>query len=142
MTDLTIDPKNLRGADLADYLHTFLVKNPDKHNQTEWGSECGTTACIAGWAGIITNNAKYEWEHYQDDDYSEEWLELKVTHPDFHMDFDGLGAHLLGLSWSDANRLFHTFDKEQALAALKQVADTGKIDWDLLPKVEYDLDYE
>jgi hypothetical protein len=44
----------------------FIKDNPDKHDQSTWINECGTTACFAGWACMLSGdqldrNATRSW---------------------------------------------------------------------------------
>lgn len=32
---------------------TFIKDNPEMHDQSIWANECGTTACLAGWACLL-----------------------------------------------------------------------------------------
>lgn len=96
-------PMQLRQAVLDQ-----IVTYPDTHDQRDWVSDCGTTACVAGWAlmfqlGYVPNADAF--------DVLEEAQEL------------------LGLSDYDAMRLFHYTTKEQARHALKSLANGDPVDW-------------
>jgi len=36
-----------------DRVMTFIKDNPEKHNQSVWSNDCGTAACLAGWACLL-----------------------------------------------------------------------------------------
>lgn len=46
-----------------DRVMTFIKDNPEKHNQSVWSNDCGTAACLAGWAcllnGAIVDKARF-----------------------------------------------------------------------------------
>lgn len=50
----------MANTELAEKIYEFIKANPERHNQAEWAveadSECGTQACVAGWAAIIGLN--------------------------------------------------------------------------------------
>ena len=47
----------MTNTELAEKVHAFITLNPDQYQQSDWTleseSECGTRACVAGWAAIL-----------------------------------------------------------------------------------------
>ena len=52
----------IRGRELAELVLKYVTEHPEKHNQQTWYggdlvnpsvSDCGTTACLAGWAVLL-----------------------------------------------------------------------------------------
>jgi hypothetical protein len=51
----------MRNAELFNTVADLLDLAPELHKQDVWESECGTQACIAGWACILgTDDFKYK----------------------------------------------------------------------------------
>lgn len=96
-------PMQLRQAVLDQ-----IVTYPETHDQRDWVSDCGTTACVAGYA-----------------------LLFQLGHIPIGDAFDVLEAAqgLLDLADYDAMRLFHYTTKEQARHALKFLANGDPVDW-------------
>ena len=97
-------PMQLRQAVLDQ-----IVTYPETHDQRNWVGDCGTTACVAGWAllfqrGYIPIGSPW--------DVMEEAMEL------------------LDLAPYDAMRLFHYTTEEQARLALKFLVNGEQIPWD------------
>lgn len=61
MTDPT-QISELRGAPLAKAVAEYITAHPEEWDQGQWGIEtdCGTTACFAGWTLILTDRAEFE----------------------------------------------------------------------------------
>lgn len=101
------------------YMGTFVRNN----------SECGTTACLAGWANILRLGEQGKGGNYQ-----------------FDSTYDA--AEWMGLEQSKANDLFYDYraddlpDKERkaaTIALLTKLRDTGEARWrDVIPD---DSDY-
>lgn len=97
-------PMQLRQAVLDQ-----IVTYPQTHDQRDWVSDCGTTACVAGWALILSSGHLPAGEAF---DILEEAQEL------------------LELSDYDAIRLFHYTNNSQACHALKFLANGDPVDWE------------
>lgn len=111
------------GRKLAAQILEHITAHPEQHDQVSFGekNDCGTTACIAGWAALLTDNAFFRKNN------DDEWrIFLK---PDAEDSFESLGANLLGMEYDDAWELFYCLDNEQAKAALGYVARGEEIDW-------------
>lgn len=109
------------GRKLAAQILEHITAHPEQHDQVSFGekNDCGTTACIAGWAALLTDNAFFRKNS------DDEWrMFLKPNGS-----FESLGADLLGMEYDDAWELFYCLDNEQAKAALGYVARGEEIDW-------------
>lgn len=51
-------------TELARKVRDQILLEPDSHRQDVWAEEtdCGTTACVAGWACIIAGKADLYWD--------------------------------------------------------------------------------
>lgn len=109
---------------LAQRVYEQITNHPETHDQTEWiytEAECGTAACVAGWAIMLSPLTNY---HVTSDGIPE---------------FDTLGgygtysttaAYVLGLDPLESERLFRASLKpEAAVEAVKYLANGKKIDW-------------
>lgn len=96
-------PMQLRQAVLDQ-----IVTYPETHDQRDWVGDCGTTACVAGWA-----------------------LMFQLGYIPTGDAFDVLetAQKLMDLDDYDAMRLFHYTTKEQARHALKSLANGDPVDW-------------
>ena len=82
---------------------------------------CGSTACIAGWAALLSGwkvrTTKITW-----DDGFEEVESIAVspegTKQRGSVDFEEEGGELLGLDYDDAHFLFYNTEGEQAIVVL------------------------
>lgn len=85
-----------------------IVTYPETHDQRDWVSACGTTACVAGWA-----------------------LLFQLGYIPVGNAFDVLeeAQRLLDLDDYDAIRLFHYTNQSQARHALKFLANGDPVDW-------------
>lgn len=115
------------GRKLAAQILEHITAHPEQHDQLSFGekNDCGTTACIAGWAALLTDNAFFRKKFEDDESYG--WR--LVVKPDAEYSFESLGANLLGMEYDDAWELFYCLDNEQAKAALGYVARGEEIDW-------------
>jgi len=52
-----MDTAMLQGAELLAATMSHIEANPERHNQSDWmrvGMSCGTAACLAGWAVLLS----------------------------------------------------------------------------------------
>lgn len=107
--------------EVAKKILKIVTENPGMHNQDGWGekTECGTSACVAGWAAIVTNNA--EWRKMQGG------FNLITTTEE---SFAELGERVLGLSFHDSRALFYSCNNSQAVQALDYLAAGKAIEWE------------
>jgi hypothetical protein len=103
------------GAKTAQAILDIVRLNPEFHDQHEWYEEvnpnaphCGTTMCVAGWAG---------------------WIHEGVVPDDDETKLEDRAAEYLGLDWGEADRLFYTMSEDAAVRALEYVARGEKINW-------------
>lgn len=79
--------------------------------------DCATAACIAGWTNIA-RGAKGNWHgSYQEG----EWLDL---------DTDQLNSLFNPPGFRNETATKKHFTKSRAVAVLKYLAETGKVNWD------------
>lgn len=104
-------------VDLMVKIREQITKHPETHDQETWGHEekCGTTHCIAGWAGALSG-AELRWLTSDDDA-----LLLRVA---------GLNPCLfargaLGLTDPEATRLFFEESEAKALVLLDEMISAG-----------------
>lgn len=96
-----------------------ITTYPESHDQGDWHyatEECGTVACVSGWAQLLV-----------DGQVQPTWL-LR----DGVQETEVRGAELLGLSTYDAARLFYTCTNDQAKLALKYLANGEPVDWNVV----------
>lgn len=100
-----------------------MTHHPETVDLMSWGKtdECGTTACVAGWAALLSGHAKYD-EHGL--------LGLFGTAQEEYgrSGFQSFGRHALGLDADLAYHLFHNTDETHAVEILSLVAE-GKELW-------------
>lgn len=93
------------GFNMGDWISNQLIDNS--------GHDCGTTACIAGWAVSVSGRdvANYNGEIRSD------------------------AEHILGLDYDTAEELFVNYpifsspSPSQAAEVLRRLAETGVVDW-------------
>lgn len=81
-------------VELLEQTMRHIIDHPEKHDQRLWVSPCGTTACYAGWACILSG-AK------QTIGTTQIQFAGETRHPQY------LAAELLGLDHATANNLFN-----------------------------------
>lgn len=102
------EPGSFEGTkkQLAQLVLDQVTTYPETHDQSDYVSDCGTTACVAGWTCLFQNGGLPLFGHADDE-----------------------ARKALGLNVTDAQRLFHHVTEEQARMALKFLANGEKIDW-------------
>lgn len=133
----------------ATALVNMLVKRPERHDQDTFGTvrpqnECGTVACIAGWAalwsrgrvnialdGDMTWAALRQVEEYDEDTDTDVMVGTLYDSQIVRHAFL-IGADWLGLTTEAANCLFWTMNESLALEMLRRLGD-GRLgrDFDL-----------
>lgn len=122
-------------AGVVNYIETY----PERHSQSSWfrlalgGSNtekttlvtednlCDTTMCIAGTAVFLTFTIE----------------EFKEWDKDLEAHWEARGGELLGLDSSEASWLFYDCTNEEALKAVKAIAEGSQEKFD---KVRHGLD--
>lgn len=89
-----------RNVELLERVMQHITDHPEQHDQVAWLNECGTAACFAGWACLLSG-----WQPvvtYNPDD-------TRVMSPDtLTEDFvSDRAGKLLGLTHREMNYLFH-----------------------------------
>jgi hypothetical protein len=101
------------------------TRKPLADRTPEFEISCGTTACIAGWACILSGEPM-EWRTAAPD-YFQPRL-LSATETVHGRDVSVRAAELLGLDEIDAGDLFHTYDHDEALERLNHLIEHGNLD--------------
>lgn len=111
--------------ELAEKILEQIDRHPESHEQAHWGekTECGTSACICGWAALINEDAHYEPL------FAGSTHDILVLNSGAGDDWINYGAKVLGLSVMDADRLFMNTNNEEAKEALKYIAKGDRIPW-------------
>lgn len=123
---------------LAQVILGYIHEYPERHNQSSWASikgtvaeagnnACGTTACVAGYAVLFSNDHRFEFIQM---DSNEVTLRPRYISDQGIGTFQGVGAELLGLNSEDAERLFYRTTNEEAKLALGYLARGEEIDWE------------
>lgn len=103
-------------------MESFVNEAASEFEPDQTGHQCGTTACIAGWA-----------MHLSGDDLSR--VEYLTSNGCIRR-----GAAILGLDFDDADDLFTVCDDSlsleeitpsQAVSVLRHLAETGDVDWSI-----------
>ncbi len=114
---------------LAKEILSLLKLHPEKHDQQNWvkdrylddneeaGTECGTTACIAGWATILHYGLKPKTRPAHDGG-----RRVYYEVPEDLADWECAGAEALGLSFDLGSWLFYLMPEDAAIRALEDVA--------------------
>lgn len=108
----------------------LIASQPELYNQEKWGHDCGTPACIAGFA-CVANGGKLR----QRLNYGVKEI-VCVTQRGTSRTVRQYAARKLGLPMGEAdmlfaaNPLFHRpATHEDAIATLDRMIETGQIDW-------------
>jgi len=118
----------LETGDVVDINGTHLKFNMDTFGES---NECGTSACIAGWAAVLGTGKplmirRTSWgedvtthEYGSIGEYAGEWLGLDaITENDlFYGEGDGYVVNL------------NDIDRAWAIRTLKHLLETGEVDW-------------
>lgn len=96
--------------ELAQLVFDQVTTYPETHDQNDWiqrESDCGTVACIGGWASLFCFGYIAS----------------------FTISMETNARESLGLNEYDGLRLFYHVTNEQAVLALKFLANGEPIDW-------------
>lgn len=135
MTETKVSDREYR--DRATALANMLTLRPERHNQRTFGAvkpqnECGTVACIAGWAGMakaglvtIALDGQMTWDHkvpfvFYDGKGSRHEVGTLYDRAVVRSAEDA-GREWLGLSLNAASTLFFTFDETVVIEVLRRV---------------------
>ncbi len=140
-------------------VHKLITEFPELHFQGTWESgpeirnTCGTTRCIAGWATWLAAkersllSRKREKTTLDMTDRLARIFKLDPAENDANeylgsyriASYPVIGAHVLGLSSSQAHSLFHDYNQERVVARVKSFAETGE---DLSEEEQWQFDSE
>ena len=113
MPELT-DHENAMSVALS--VRDYLLANPERFSQSTWGEEgeCGTVACIAGWVGILHDDAYVNLDAYRP----------AGTPPTIfsHESWEGRQAARLGITRRASRMLFNNVSGKVALEMLLGIA--------------------
>jgi hypothetical protein len=98
--------RTMINTELLEQTMRHIIDNPQAHDQTIWATECGTTACFAGWACLLSGAKPQRWLWEWDDTL---W---QMPH---------LAERLLKLESLDASELF---DAENTIDDLQNIVKT------------------
>ena len=94
----------------------YLLANPERFSQSTWGEEgeCGTVACIAGWVGILHDDAYVSLDAYTPEGTPPSIFE--------HEKWEGRQAARLGITQKASRMLFNSVSGTVALEMLTGIA--------------------
>jgi len=91
--------KTMINTELLEQTMRHIIDHPETHDQSQWVSKCGTTACFAGWACLLSG-AQLNPKRYL---ITISWW---VTRNNKLIHTQDLATELLGICDDDADRLF------------------------------------
>lgn len=116
-------------ADLIEKQPHTTVEAPSGFSMENWSHDCGTPACIAGWAWAM-EKAKMEDVDDNASDAAQKFLGLGVLTGDSLFEPDLRDTDLaLNHHWENHTDLWGHITPTHAAAVLRHLADTGKVDW-------------
>lgn len=127
LKQIELNPKSFRMAEWEDRFEendsswVSVYFPEDGRSWTTSAGECGTTRCVAGWAVFfdamdkgVNVDKRPLWQISKD---------ANGNNPDVdYMDYQGLGADILGIGYEEADDLFHT-NNENAYNTVKEYAE-------------------
>jgi hypothetical protein len=121
----------LKLADIIEKQPHTTPQQPDGFTMSNWTHDCGTPACICGWANHELNKETSSDIWLGDDRVAAEWLGL---------DIDTAGSLFEPSRERDSNPWATDWWDEitpaHAAAVLRNLAETGKVDWSVGAPVE------
>jgi hypothetical protein len=149
---MSTDTKTKYNVALMEKILRSVINHPDEHYQGSWFSvvdydelpgkvltlealeaeaknDCGTSACIAGWA-LLHDGWKVK---EMATPYSSSDIIAKGSRTIENPDYVGMGAEILGLGADEARNLFLVADETVAVATLYSIVKTGEIPKELHP---------
>jgi hypothetical protein len=109
---------------LANFLDTLPAKQFDLADWTR-EAECGTVACIDGWACVLFQGKSWDETNIREDAERRALLGLRDIHQ----------AHQLfipGQLLAGIGRLAGSISPSEAARVLRHLAATGEVDWSIL----------
>jgi hypothetical protein len=94
-----------RNTALLERVMQHILDNPEQHKQDIWVNDCGTAACFAGWACLLSG-----WLSAQD--------YLNVVRDEERREVKPAAMDALGLTPWEAERLFDAGNTRDRLALM------------------------
>lgn len=132
--------------DLAKKVYAHITAHPDQFDMDQFAdvapdSECGTSACIAGWAQVLSGQFKIVVKPMLDNDGNPV---VRHGHPVQYADFErvagqptpddednhDMGRELLGITDDQAHELFYTDSNAEAVQLLHHLIDEAQAQQD------------
>lgn len=103
-----------RNVELLQQTMQYIKDNPEQHKQDIWLNECGTAACFAGWAALLSGHSSSE-------------LYEVISRSGMNR----FGADLLGLNYDEAIQMFEIHNSREMLEHMvKDLVNGDKLrDW-------------
>lgn len=123
---------------LAQAIKNKITTEVERWDQNSWGctltdnvdpngdlidGTCGTTACVAGWACMLTGNP-LDWATAEFMDGNK----LQASRVKGGAWIEEVATHEFGLNEDQAAALFHNYDEDLVLQMLDQIIETGDLD--------------
>jgi hypothetical protein len=106
-------------VELLEKVMTFIKDHPDRHNQAVWATECGTSACFAGWTILLSGGQYERLREYGNYGFT---LNGELVSPEER------AAEMLGISREDAAAMFlYTYTREALELEVKDLINHGKL---------------
>lgn len=138
--------------ELAGKTENQIRLHPETHDQAKWVSNCGTTACAAGWACKLAGLHEFhvyqsdEEKIYQSDEekngyYGYATMQYYVTNHGVREFISNAASELLGLARDEENWLFDTDrTREEVLDGLIAIREGDQTKLTEMVEREYDDD--
>lgn len=112
----------MRNYELIKRVYDHVTTHPELHDQEIWGEQkaCGTTACIAGHA-VMLAGCTPKWR--------QTGFGLQMSGVEGYDDAVFVGdvaQQLMGLSESEAERLFYYTDESEAIDTLAEILEEDR----------------
>lgn len=129
--------------ELMTKVRDHVVAHPEQHDQSMWAvkTECGTTACAAGWT-LLLGNPEVAREYADEEVFTFAGVVRRL----YGRSVVGAAVDLLGIDMSQADMLFvQAVTREGAVAVMNELIETdGQVDWRelevILNEIELDED--
>lgn len=108
--------------ELMTKVRDHVVAHPEQHNQGMWAekTECGTTACAAGWT-LLLGNPEVAREYAAEEVFTFAGVVRRFL--GFASVVSAAGS-LLGIDRNQAHKLFYAATHEGAIAVMNKLIET------------------
>lgn len=110
-------------TELLEQTMQHIKDHPEQHRQSIWVNSCGTSACFAGWAALLSGM---------------DWAQIIAAEDQGAGGMHAMGAELLGISIDDAYRLF---DGQNTLRMLELMVKDLLNGQSVRPQYRYQREY-